>query len=525
MDTGSPSTSGKLPPLIRVVGRYALHREIAAGGMATVHLGRLLGPVGFSRTVAIKRLHPQFAREPEFVSMFLDEARLAARIRHPNVVSTLDVVAADGEIFLVMEYIQGEALSNLLRFAAAKDERIPPRIAASIIVGCLHGLHAAHEARDEQGAPLDIVHRDVSPQNMLVGIDGIPHLLDFGIARAAGRLVTTREGHVKGKFAYMAPEQLHGEAASRKSDIFGAAIVLWETLAGERLFRGDTEAATLERVLFGDIPGVRTRNPELPESIDLVIKRGLARAAAARYPTAREMALALEEALGVASPTEVAIWLERTARDSLASRAAVVAEVESSSTPGPDQPAPALLRPPTGAPIPVIRGRTTDRAPAEAQESPPIEGTERTEPMVGADVDRVARRCGRDRPCGGRDARPASERRPERSGASASVGRVVGVRCVAVVDRVDRGALDALGALRDFIDGADRGAVVESDGLGAAGALGIRAGTRASLFTPVAAPARHGEGTEGSPHRPRVSGAQLPRRRRSRPYLVAMSVR
>jgi serine/threonine-protein kinase len=375
MDPGSPSTSGKLPPSIRVVGRYALHREIAAGGMATVHLGRLLGPVGFSRTVAIKRLHPQFAREPEFVSMFLDEARLAARIRHPNVVSTLDVVAADGEIFLVMEYIQGEVLSNLLRFAAARSERVPPRIAASIIVGCLHGLHAAHEARDEQGAPLHIVHRDVSPQNMLVGIDGIPHLLDFGIARAAGRLVTTREGHVKGKFAYMAPEQLHGEPATRKSDIFGAAIVLWETLAGERLFRGETEAATLERVLFADIPGVRTRNSELPESIDAVIRRGLARASAARFSTAREMALALEEVLGVASPTEVAIWLERTARDSLASRAAVVAEVESSSTPAPDQPAPALPRPPTGAPIPVIRERAT--APAEAQEPPPLEPTEK----------------------------------------------------------------------------------------------------------------------------------------------------
>jgi serine/threonine protein kinase len=374
-DPGSPSRSGKLPPLIRVVGRYALHREIAAGGMATVHLGRLLGPVGFSRTVAIKRLHPQFAREPEFVSMFLDEARLAARIRHPNVVSTLDVVAADGEIFLVMEYIEGEALSNLLRFAAANGERMPARIAASIVVGCLHGLHAAHEARDEQGAPLDIVHRDVSPQNMLVGIDGIPHLLDFGIARAAGRLVTTREGHVKGKFAYMAPEQLRGEAASRKSDIFGAAIVLWETLAGDRLFRGETEAATLERVLFGEIPDVRTRNPELPESIDPVIRRGLARASAARYSTAREMALAIEGALGVASPTEVARWLEHTARDSLASRAAVVAEVESSSTPAPDQPAPALLRPPTGAPIPVIPGRAT--APVDAQEQPPIEATER----------------------------------------------------------------------------------------------------------------------------------------------------
>lgn len=321
---------------IRVVGRYALHREIASGGMATVHLGRLLGPVGFSRTVAIKRLHALYAREPEFVSMFLDEARLAARIRHPNVVSTLDVVAADGEIFLVMEYIQGEALSNLFRAVKNRKERIPARVGASIVVGCLHGLHAAHEARDEHGAPLDIVHRDVSPQNMLVGVDGLPHLLDFGIARAAGRLVTTREGQIKGKFAYMAPEQLHGERATRKSDLFGAGVVLWETLAGQRLFDGESTPAILERILFAEIPSARSMNPDLPESIDPLLRKALARSPADRFSTAREMALALEETLGVASPTEVSAWLEKTARDSLAARSAVLAEVESTSTPVPD---------------------------------------------------------------------------------------------------------------------------------------------------------------------------------------------
>src|ERR1700694_4139914 len=133
---------------LRVVGRYALYNEIAAGGMATVHFGRLLGPVGFSRTVAIKRLHPQYAKDPEFVSMFLEEARLAARIRHPNVVPTLDVVATQGELFLVMEYVQGESLSRLARVLRERHARIPPRIVASIMSGVLHGLHAAHEARD-----------------------------------------------------------------------------------------------------------------------------------------------------------------------------------------------------------------------------------------------------------------------------------------------------------------------------------------------------------------------------------------
>src|SRR5262245_51026591 len=170
-----------------VIGRYALHGELASGGMATVHLGRLLGPVGFSRTVAIKRLHAQYAQDPEFVSMFLDEARLAARIRHPNVVPTLDVVATSGELFLVMEYVPGESLSRLARAARDRMERMPPRIVSAIMSGVLHGLHAAHEAKSERGEPLGIVHRDVSPQNVLVGTDGVARVLDFGVAKAAGR--------------------------------------------------------------------------------------------------------------------------------------------------------------------------------------------------------------------------------------------------------------------------------------------------------------------------------------------------
>ncbi|MBX3202655.1 MAG: protein kinase, partial [Labilithrix sp.] len=139
---------------IRVVGRYALYNEIAAGGMATIHLGRLLGPVGFARTVAVKRLHPQFAKDPEFVSMFLDEARLAARVQHPNVVATIDVVATDGELFLIMDYVRGESLSKILRTIRKQNRRVPPRIAAAIMCGFLHGLHSAHEAKNERGEPL-----------------------------------------------------------------------------------------------------------------------------------------------------------------------------------------------------------------------------------------------------------------------------------------------------------------------------------------------------------------------------------
>src|SRR4051812_48938415 len=203
-----------------MIGRYMLDRPIGSGGMATVHLGRLLGPAGFSRTVAIKRLHPQFAKDPEFVTMFLDEARLAARVRHPNVVSTLDVVALDEELFLVMDYVPGETLSRLARELRARGESVPPAIAISILSGVLFGLHAAHDARSESGEVLGIVHRDVSPQNILVGEDGVARVLDFGVAKAAGRASQTEAGLVKGKLAYMSPEQLRGEAIDRRTDVY-----------------------------------------------------------------------------------------------------------------------------------------------------------------------------------------------------------------------------------------------------------------------------------------------------------------
>jgi serine/threonine-protein kinase len=336
---------------MRVVGRYALYAEIAAGGMATVHFGRLLGPVGFSRTVAIKRLHPQFAKDPEFVSMFLDEARLAARIRHPNVVPTLDVVATNGELFLVMDYVQGESLSRLVGALRDHKTRIPPRIVATIMCGALHGLHAAHAARNERGEPLGIVHRDISPQNVLVGTDGVARVLDFGVAKAAGRIQTTREGQLKGKLSYMAPEQLNGQV-TRKTDIYAAAIVLWETLTSRRLFAGDNEAAILGKVLssvveppskymleaegtFDPFKTGETEGPLSPrrlEMLDAVVLRGLDRDATKRYDTAREMAIALERALGMATPSDVGEWVEATAREVLHRRAEKIAEIESTSS-------------------------------------------------------------------------------------------------------------------------------------------------------------------------------------------------
>ena len=211
----------------RIVGHYAIFEELAHGGMASVHLGRLRGAAGFTRTVAIKRLHEQYARDPEFVSMLLDEARLAARIKHPNVVPVFDVVACDGELFLVMEYVAGETLSRLIVASAQQGTRIPVQITAAILIGALTGLHAAHDAVSERGEPLHIVHRDVSPQNLIVGMDGVARVFDFGIAKAAQRGVTTQNGALKGKIGYMSPEQLRGERIDRRSDVFAAGVVLW----------------------------------------------------------------------------------------------------------------------------------------------------------------------------------------------------------------------------------------------------------------------------------------------------------
>ncbi len=316
--------------------------------MATVHFGRLVGAVGFSRTVAIKRLHAAVAEDPEFVSMFVDEARVAARVRHPNVVPTLDVVATQGELFLVLEYVHGETLAQVLRRLARTGESIPLPIVTAIFSGVLHGLHAAHEARSERGEPLEIVHRDVSPQNILIGVDGAPRVLDFGVAKAVGRVQTTRAGQFKGKLAYMAPEQLVAGQATRQSDIYAVAVCLWEALTGARLFEGEMDGAVLHKILAAKPPPPSARAPGVPAALDAIVLRGLAADPSARFATAREMASAIEEALPMAVPAVVGAWTERVAAESLAQRAATLAEIDRASSAADAATAPA--RPPKTAP-------------------------------------------------------------------------------------------------------------------------------------------------------------------------------
>ena len=260
---------------------------------------------------------------------------MASRIRHPNVVATLDMLAEDDEVLLVMEYVPGESLSRLLTTLREKPQRMDVPVAAGIITGVLDGLHAAHEARDEQGEPLGIVHRDVTPENILVGSDGLARLLDFGIAKGKGRLQTTRAGQLKGKVSYMAPEQLLGETPDRRSDVYAAAVVFWEMLTGKRLFpAGDTEAENVHligRILEADLEPPSRVTSGVPRTLDPVVMRGLNREPDARYATARDFALAIEHNSGVATPRRVADWIEPFVGDVLRARSAELLAIERSA--------------------------------------------------------------------------------------------------------------------------------------------------------------------------------------------------
>jgi serine/threonine protein kinase len=315
----------------RLVGRYKLYEKLASGGMATIHLGCAVGAVGFTRAVVIKRLHKEYAADREFVSMFVDEARLASRIRHPNVIPMLDVVSESGELFLVMEYVHGEALGRLIAKRAAADTAIAADIASAIGIGLLEGLHAAHEATSDKGEALGIVHRDVSPQNVLVGLDGVTRVFDFGIAKAETRIHETNAGGLKGKMAYMSPEQIKGDPTDRRTDVWAAAVVLWEAVTRRRLFVADGSTEYLAKITAEAIPPP-SRYADVPPAFDAAILKALERDKAERYATAREFAVALEAAVPPANPRDVGAWVEQTSGEALAHRAELVKSVEGSTT-------------------------------------------------------------------------------------------------------------------------------------------------------------------------------------------------
>jgi hypothetical protein len=346
--------------------RYVLHDSIGSGGMATVHIGELHAPLGFTRVVAIKRLHPALSHQAEFAAMLVDEARITARVRHLNVIPTLDVYVEGNECFLVMEYVEGESLAKLLRSASQAQAPVPLGVVSTILGGVLHGLHAAHVAKSGSGAPLKIIHRDVSPQNILVGSDGIARVFDFGVAKALGRLQQTRAGEFKGKLPYLAPEQFGEGAPDRRVDVYAASVTLWEALTARRLFDGASEEEVFGKILQSRIPAPSELRPGLPAALDELVLRGLSRSPAARFASAEEMALALEHAVPPASPRDVSAWLHSLAGEALAKRAALVTEMDGAASaalpvvaaPAP-APAPAAPVVPHHLPNPVVTQRMT----------------------------------------------------------------------------------------------------------------------------------------------------------------------
>ncbi|MBS2015331.1 MAG: serine/threonine protein kinase [Deltaproteobacteria bacterium] len=294
--------------------RYELLGELATGGMATVYLGRMRRPMGFARLVAIKCMHPQYAKDPSFASMFVDEARLTARLRHPNIVPTLDIVADGGHLLIVMEYVEGESLAGLLKLVRDANEHIPVEVACAIIHDLLLGLHEAHEAHDDDGQPLAIIHRDVSPQNVLIGFDGLARVLDFGVAKARSRVHHSNEGEIKGKIPYMPPEQLFGEGVDRRVDVYGAGVLFWEALTGKRLFDGASEEVLVRHIDAGALTPPSAFAPGVSPELDAIVMRALCKEASGRYDTALEMAEAISKLVPLPPRTEISAWIKRFAK-------------------------------------------------------------------------------------------------------------------------------------------------------------------------------------------------------------------
>jgi phosphate/phosphite/phosphonate ABC transporter binding protein len=323
MGSGSPKRLGNFEVLAR----------LAKGGMAEILLARQQTTPGFSRLVVVKRILPHLAEEPDFVRMFLDEARLAALISHPNVVQIFDVGESEGEHFIAMELIAGPSVAAVCRLARSRARGLPVEVAVEIVIQACDGLHAAHELRDERGRPLDLVHRDVSPHNLMITEAGVVKLVDFGIAKARVSSVKTRTGTLKGKYPYMPPELCLGGAVDRRGDLFALGATLYELLTGERLFHRATDLATLKAITEERIAPPSELRPGLPAALDEAVGRSLEREVARRFQTAAEMGLALRAALAAhglqSSPHLLARFLAEECGELLAARQLAVQQAVS----------------------------------------------------------------------------------------------------------------------------------------------------------------------------------------------------
>jgi eukaryotic-like serine/threonine-protein kinase len=322
-DGGHPHAPGPGPS----ASRYELLAKIASGGMATVYVGRLRGSGGFSRTVAIKRAHPHLLADPTYRTMLVEEARVAAKLHHPNVVAVLDVEELAGELSLVMDYVEGTSLFDLIEAGHAAQRPLPPRIAVRVSLDACAGLHAAHTLCDEDGRPLELVHRDVSPHNILVGVDGVARLSDFGIAKSVEGAATTT-GVLKGKLGYMAPEYLEQTRLDGRSDVFSLGVVVWEALADQKLFRGASELETFKKVIATEVPAISSVAPWVNTRFDDLLATVLARSPDDRFQTAQAFGTALETAARrydmIASASEVGAYVRDLCGAALADRRAEI---------------------------------------------------------------------------------------------------------------------------------------------------------------------------------------------------------
>ena len=303
-------------------GRYVLLRKLAAGGMAEIFLAKQTGISGFERLVVIKRILPQLSGNREFITMFLDEARTAAQLTHPNVVQIYDMGQIDESYYIAMEYIHGEDLRRVYNQEVQRGSRIPVHFAAHLVAQAAHGLDYAHRKVDISGTPLGLVHRDISPQNLLVSYDGHVKVVDFGVAKAAKNEALTRSGVLKGKYSYMSPEQAQGLRIDSRTDVFALAVVLYEVTCGERLFKRAVEMETLQAVIACEVTPPSKLDPAYPKELERIILKALSKNPTRRHATAGELARDLEEFVRTGEKmigaTELGEYLQELFADKLA---------------------------------------------------------------------------------------------------------------------------------------------------------------------------------------------------------------
>ena len=399
------------PPLggVKRLGRYILRYRIAQGGMASVYLARLQSQAGFEKWVAVKTIHPHIATSPKFVSMFMDEAKLAARLDHPNLCTVFDFGDASGTYFIAMEYLHGESLGVVARRSWSMGLPLPLEYAARVVADAARGLHAAHELKLDSGQTAGVVHRDVSPENIFVTYAGISKIVDFGVARSNSQASDrTATGELKGKVAYMSPEQIRESRVDRRTDVWALGVVLWEVTVGRRLFRRQSDAATVLAVMRDTIPLPSRVRADYPELLEAIVMRALERDPARRFQTALEFARALESFLSAsglpAGAGDVGEFMQTLFADQIAmrdevlrlgARAAPLEELVAVWQGSVPTPPPPPLDPPDDEPSATLVG---DEAHAEAVTAPVPEPEEANVSVAESDPPIPLRRSMRDEP-------------------------------------------------------------------------------------------------------------------------------